>query len=109
MDPALTHIYTLSLHDALPICTNIIPIGIIIGGEELHNNHHAFASSAKFSNRWFELDIGWIYISILRFFKLAHVKKVAPKLRLEPKESTPSVEEISHDTLQGVITHRYEI
>ncbi|HLS16229.1 MAG TPA: fatty acid desaturase [Paenalcaligenes sp.] len=89
--------------------TNIIPIGIIIGGEELHNNHHAFASSAKFSNRWFELDIGWIYISILRFFKLAHVKKVAPKLRLEPKESTPSVEEISHDTLQGVITHRYEI
>ena len=89
--------------------TNIFPIGIIIGGEELHNNHHAFASSAKFSNRWFEFDIGWVYISILRFFKLAHVKKVAPKLRLEPMESTPTVEEISHDTLQGVITHRYEI
>src|SRR5690625_7708440 len=106
MDPALTHIYTLSLHDALPICTNIIPIGIIIGGEELHNNHHAFASSAKFSNRWFELDIGWIYISILRFFKLAHVKKVAPTLRLEPKESTHRAEAISTETVQGMSRNR---
>jgi len=89
--------------------TNIVPIGIIIGGEELHNNHHAFASSAKFSSRWYEFDIGWVYISILRFLRLAHVKKVAPKLRLEPKEATPSVESISQNTLQGVITHRYEI
>src|SRR5690625_2163503 len=89
--------------------TNIVPIGILIGGEELHNNHHAFASSAKFSNRWFEFDIGWVYISILRFLKLAHVKKVAPKLRLEPAAKAPSVESINLNTLQGVITHRYEI
>jgi len=89
--------------------TNIVPIGIIIGGEELHNNHHAFASSAKFSNRWFEFDIGWAYISILRFFRLAHVKKVAPKLRLEPATQNADVDSINLDTLQGVITHRYEI
>ena len=57
---------------------NIVPWGIIVGGEELHNNHHAYASSAKFSIRPFEFDIGWMYIKILTFFKLAQVKKVAP-------------------------------
>lgn len=88
--------------------TNVIPWGIIIGGEELHNNHHAYGTSAKFSSKWYEFDLGWVYISILRFFKLAHVKKVAPKLRLEPANKAASGD-ISLDTLQGVITHRYEI
>ena len=63
--------------------TNVFPWGIIIGGEELHNNHHAHGTSAKFSAKWYELDIGWGYISILKFFGLAKVKKVAPKLKLE--------------------------
>lgn len=88
--------------------TNIVPWGIIIGGEELHNNHHAYGTSAKFSSKWYEFDLGWCYISALRFFKLAHVKKVAPKLRLEPA-SKAAASDISLDTLQGVITHRYEI
>jgi len=88
--------------------TNVIPWGIIIGGEELHNNHHAYGTSAKFSSKWYEFDLGWVYISILRFFKLAHVKKVAPKLRLEPANKAASAD-IGLDTLQGVITHRYEI
>lgn len=88
--------------------TNVFPWGIIIGGEELHNNHHAYGTSAKFSSKWYEFDLGWLYISILRFFKLAHVKKVAPKLRLEPAHKV-ATSDINLDTLQGVITHRYEI
>ena len=46
--------------------TNIIPIGMFIGGEELHNNHHAFASSARFSSKWYEVDLGWSYISLMQ-------------------------------------------
>ncbi|NYT66042.1 fatty acid desaturase [Alcaligenaceae bacterium] len=86
--------------------TNVSPWGIIIGGEELHNNHHAYGTSAKFSAKWYEFDLGWMYISILRFFGLAKVKKLAPKLKLEPVSSHPTVD---LKTLQGVITHRYEI
>ena len=60
---------------------NIVPWGIIVGGEELHNNHHAYASSAKFSIRPFEFDIGWMYIKILTYLRLAEIKKVAPKIQ----------------------------
>ncbi len=58
---------------------NIAPIGILIGGEEFHNNHHAYGSSAKFSSKWWELDIGWLYIRALELLGLASVKKVAPR------------------------------
>ena len=53
---------------------NIVPWGILIGGEELHNNHHAYASSAKLSNKWYEFDIGWLYIRLLALFGLAKVE-----------------------------------
>jgi stearoyl-CoA desaturase (delta-9 desaturase) len=53
---------------------NIVPVGILIGGEELHNSHHLDPASPKFSQRWFEFDIGWMYICILRFFKLAKLR-----------------------------------
>lgn len=61
------------------VSTNIVPWGIIIGGEELHNNHHAFPTSAKFSSRPWEFDIGWMYICILRQLGLAKVNRVAPR------------------------------
>jgi stearoyl-CoA desaturase (delta-9 desaturase) len=54
---------------------NIFPWGILVGGEELHNNHHLESASAKFSRKWFEFDIGWLYIQILRSLHLATVKK----------------------------------
>lgn len=54
--------------------TNISPVGIIVGGEELHNSHHLDPASPKFSQRWFEFDIGWMYICILRFFGLAKLR-----------------------------------
>jgi len=84
--------------------TNIVPIAILIGGEELHNNHHAYPTSAKFSAKWWEFDIGWVYINILRVLGLARVKHVAPVARLvEPKA------QVDEQTLEAVITHRYDV
>ncbi len=84
--------------------TNILPWGILIGGEELHNNHHAYVTSAKLSNKWWEFDIGWMYIRILEMLGLATVCKVAPKVRFNLAK-TPCDEE----TLQAVITHRFDV
>ncbi|MDJ0805734.1 MAG: fatty acid desaturase [Gammaproteobacteria bacterium] len=70
--------------------TNILPWGILIGGEELHNNHHAFASSAKLSVRWWEFDIGWMYIRLFSMLGLARVNKQAPKRNLA--EERPQID-----------------
>jgi stearoyl-CoA desaturase (delta-9 desaturase) len=83
--------------------TNIVPWGIIIGGEELHNNHHAYATSAKLSNKWYEFDLGWMYICILEALGLAQVKKVAPTPRFTEAKA------VDVETLQAVITHRYDV
>lgn len=83
---------------------NVLPWGILIGGEELHNNHHAYATSARLSNKWYEFDIGWLYIRILEMMGLATVKKTAPKLRIEKGKTQCDL-----DTLQAVISHRYEV
>ncbi|UCE32621.1 MAG: fatty acid desaturase [Burkholderiales bacterium] len=90
--------------DSPDASTNIVPLGILIGGEELHNNHHAFATSAKLSNRWYEFDIGWLYIRILALLGLAKIKKIAPRPRLS--EARPRVD---LDTLQAVIQNRYDL
>lgn len=84
--------------------TNLIPWGIIIGGEELHNNHHTFGTSAKFSYKWYEFDLGWTYIRILESLKLAKVLRVAP--RLINGESRPQLD-IEH--LQAIIANRYAV
>jgi stearoyl-CoA desaturase (delta-9 desaturase) len=57
--------------------TNILPIGIFIGGEELHNNHHAQPASPKLSMKWYEIDIGWIWLKIFELFRLAKIKKIS--------------------------------
>ncbi len=66
--------------------TNIVPWGILVGGEELHNNHHAYASSAKLSLKWWEFDIGWLYIRALAALRLAQVKRIAPRLIEGPQK-----------------------
>jgi len=83
---------------------NIVPWGILIGGEELHNNHHAYGTSARLSNRWYEFDIGWLYIRCLEVLGLADVKKIAPRLKLDPAKTHCDLA-----TLQAVVTHRYEV
>jgi stearoyl-CoA desaturase (delta-9 desaturase) len=83
---------------------NIVPWGIIIGGEELHNNHHAYPSSAQLSNKWWEFDIGWMYIRIMEIVGLAHVKKVAPKVMLAADKT-----QCDQDTLHAVIMSRYDV
>ena len=84
--------------------TNIVPIAMLIGGEELHNNHHAFASSARFSNKWYELDLGWFYICLLQYLGLAQVRKMAPVPHLDCDKS-----KIDMDTVQAIISNRLHV
>ncbi len=84
--------------------TNISPWGLIIGGEELHNNHHTYPTSARFSVKKYEFDIGWVYISLMRKIGWATVKKVPPKLQLGAVR--PVADE---KTLEAVIANRYEV
>jgi len=84
--------------------TNISPLGILIGGEELHNNHHAYPTSAKLSIKWYEFDIGWLYIRTLEALGLAKLKHVAPT----PHFSEPRAA-VDPQMLQAVIACRYDV
>lgn len=84
--------------------TNVSLWGVLIGGEELHNNHHAYPSSAKLSSKWYEFDIGWLYIRIMQLLGLAKVKKVAPQVRFDWAKTRCDL-----DTLHAVITHRFHV
>lgn len=82
--------------------TNIVPWGILIGGEELHNNHHAYMASARLSNKWWEFDIGWAYIRLLAMCRLAKVKRLAPRrVRAIDKRL------VDRDTARAVVSHRF--
>lgn len=83
---------------------NILPLGLFIGGEELHNNHHAFATSAKFSTRWWEIDSGWVLIKLLSYVKLAEPKRTIPKLMM-----LPSKKQVDVETLKTLIANRFQI
>ena len=84
--------------------TNITPWGIVIGGEELHNNHHTYPTSAKFSVKPYEFDVGWFYIRTLEKMGLAKVKKVPPKMQLG------AIAPVANEkTLEALIAHRYEV
>lgn len=82
---------------------NIVPWGILIGGEELHNNHHAYGVSARLSNKWWEFDIGWLYIRLLEIIGLATVRRTAPKT------SFAEVLPVTKETLQAVVANRFHI
>ena len=97
------HFWGYRNYDCEDASKNIIPWGILIGGEELHNNHHTFATSAKLSNKWYEFDIGWMYIQIMSAVGLANVKKIPPKPVLS------DLRPADHNTLEAIIANRYEI
>lgn len=85
--------------------TNLLPWGFVIGGEELHNNHHAFPTSAKFSVRRWEFDLGWLYICVFRALGLAKVNKVAPRpvLQADPPQH------VDLETLRAIIVNRMHV
>lgn len=83
---------------------NIFPWGILIGGEELHNNHHTYPTSAKMSVKWWEFDIGWLYIKTMSLLGLAKVKRLPPKEKLIPGKL-----KIDIDTLTAVINGRFQL
>ena len=90
--------------EAVDASTNISPWGILIGGEELHNNHHTYPTSAKLSVKKYEFDIGWFYIRVLETLKLATVKKTPPKLAFGEVRAVPD-----EQTLEALIMNRYEV
>jgi stearoyl-CoA desaturase (Delta-9 desaturase) len=85
--------------------TNLVPWGLLLGGEELHNNHHAFPRSARFAVQHWELDIGWIFICIFRAFGLARVRWVAPRVRIEKQPR----KELDADTAHTLFTNRLHV
>jgi stearoyl-CoA desaturase (delta-9 desaturase) len=98
------HFWGYRNYDAPDASTNISPWGIWIGGEELHNNHHTYPTSAKLSNKWYEFDIGWLYIRTLETVGLAKVHRVAPKAVVAEPKGT-----VDAETLQALIANRYDI
>lgn len=84
--------------------TNLLPWGIVIGGEELHNNHHTYPTSAKFSIKPYEFDVGWMYITLLKKIGGATVKKVPPKLQWGDPQALADGR-----TLEALIANRYEV
>jgi len=84
--------------------TNLVPWGILIGGEELHNNHHAYPSSARLSNKWWEFDLGWFYIRVLSLFRLAKVKRIAPKVKVERSKLVADSE-----TVRALMRNRFHV
>jgi len=84
--------------------TNLIPLGLFIGGEELHNNHHAYPSSAKLSARWYEFDLGWGYIRMMSMLKLAHVKRVALESKIDWAKPMADAE-----TVMAVLKNRVHV
>jgi stearoyl-CoA desaturase (Delta-9 desaturase) len=89
--------------EAADASTNISPWGVIIGGEELHNNHHTYPTSAKLSVKPYEFDIGWLYIRILEALGWAKVRKTPPRLELR------EVRAADGKTLEAIIANRYEV
>jgi len=90
-------------YDCEDASTNVSPWGLIIGGEELHNNHHTYPTSAKFSIKWYEFDVGWWYIRAMQAVGLAKVKKTPPKARLV------AARPVDENTLEAIIANRYDV
>ncbi len=100
----LAHYWGYRNYEVADASTNIVPWGILIGGEELHNNHHTFGSSAKLSSKWFEFDIGWMYIRMMEIVGLATVKKIPPELTCDTAK-----QHIDIETVKAVINGRFVV
>lgn len=83
---------------------NIVPWAFFIGGEELHNNHHTYPNSAKFSIKWWEFDIGWMYIRILSFLGLAKARSTGPVVHRDNNKAS-----VDLDTVRGIVNDRFQV
>lgn len=102
------HFWGYRNYDCPDASANISPWGILVGGEELHNNHHTYPTSAKLSTKWFEFDLGWAYIRALEVLGLAKVLRRAPVARVSGAVSG-STHPIDLHTLQTLINNRYDL
>jgi len=84
--------------------TNLFPVGVIIGGEELHNNHHTYPQSARLSSKAWELDIGWCYIRLLQWLGLARVRRLAPRLWIGAPRTT-----VDREALRAAFSNRFQL
>lgn len=100
----LGHFWGYRRYETPDASTNIAPIGLLIGGEEFHNNHHAYPSSARLSTQTWEFDIGWFYIRLLEMCNLARVKKQAPKTRIDRGKLVAD-----RGTLSAIVKNRFHI
>ncbi|OUL99836.1 DesA family fatty acid desaturase [Variovorax sp. JS1663] len=100
----LGHFWGYRNFEAPDASRNVSPWGLIIGGEELHNNHHTYPTSAKFSVKKYEIDVGWIYISLMQKVGWAKVRKLPPKLQIGDPQPVADAR-----TLEAVIANRYEV
>ena len=91
-------------HECPDAAVNIVPWAFFIGGEELHNNHHTYPNSAKFSVKWWEFDIGWMYICIFRFFGLCTVRSTGPMVHRDSDDLS-----VDLDTARAVVNDRFRI
>ncbi len=98
------HFWGYRNYDSPDASTNIVPWGILIGGEELHNNHHTYPTSARLSSKWYEFDLGWLYIRILSALGLARILRVAPVAKVASPRGAVDVQ-----TLQALINNRYDL
>ncbi|MCD6039888.1 MAG: hypothetical protein K0S27_1288 [Gammaproteobacteria bacterium] len=90
--------------ECLDASMNILPLALFIGGEELHNNHHTYGTSAKFSVKWWEFDLGWAVIRMLQCLGLAKPKRIPPKIQLAPDKTSMDVE-----TVKAILTNRFQV
>jgi stearoyl-CoA desaturase (delta-9 desaturase) len=100
----LGHAWGYRRYETPDASTNIVPLGLLIGGEEFHNNHHAYPSSARLSAQWWEFDAGWFYIRLLALCKLARVRKQAPKTKIDHGKR-----EADAETLRAVVQNRFHV
>ncbi len=100
----LGHFWGYRNYEVADASRNIFPWGILIGGEELHNNHHAHGSSARFSEKWWEFDVGWFYLRVLSVLGLAQVKKLPPKTVQVPGKVL-----LDTEAMRAIIATRFQV
>ena len=98
------HVWGYRNYECPDAATNIVPWGIFIGGEELHNNHHTYPNSAKFSQKWWEFDLGWMWLRIFQTFGLAQPKSTGPIVAKVPGKTT-----LDMDTAWAVLNDRFRL